>query len=368
MTDFDWSVYDLETSWLPEQTIYVTRHGSQAYGTSRPDSDLDLRGIAVSPMRYYLGVGEGFEQEVIREPDDLTVYDIRKFLTLAKVANPNVLELLYTEPEDHLVVHPVMRSLFDIRDTFLTQKVKHTFSGYSRAQMKRIRTHRRWLMDPPTTPPTRAEYDLPERTVIPADQLAAAQAAVQKQIDQWSWHEMENLEPALRRSLQDEFTRRLLEITQWSWEEIDDKVWFAASRAVGLDTNFIELLDRERRYTGAQREWANYQRWKKERNPARAALEAKHGYDTKHAMHLVRLARMCREILTEGIVRVRRPDAEDLLTIRDGAWTYDQLVEFSDKQDAELDALLKTCSLPWGVDERQISKTCMEIILHFQGA
>src|ERR1039458_5020213 len=32
-----------------------------------------------------------------------------------------------------------------------------------------------------------------------------------------------------------------------------------------------------------------YNGWKAQRNPKRAELEAKFGYDTKHAMHLVRL-------------------------------------------------------------------------------
>jgi len=45
-------------------------------------------------------------------------------------------------------------------------------------------------------------------------------------------------------------------------------------------------------------------------------LEAKFGFDTKHAMHLIRLLRMAREILETGVVHVKRPDAEELSAIR----------------------------------------------------
>ncbi|AEZ66297.1 hypothetical protein phiTE_131 [Pectobacterium phage phiTE] len=38
----------------------------------------------------------------------------------------------------------------------------------------------------------------------------------------------------------------------------------------------------------------------KNRNAARHELEEKFGYDTKHAMHLVRLLRMSQEILETG--------------------------------------------------------------------
>lgn len=361
---FDWATnYTGNLKWLPDRTLYLTRHGSWAYGTNLPSSDLDIRGITVAPLHYYLGVSETFEQTVQNTPVDLTIFDIRKFVKLAADANPNALEILFTDPSDHLLVHPLMQRLFDVRSAFISQKAKHTFSGYARAQLKRINAHYRWLKNPPLGPPTRGEFGLPERTVIPGDQLAAAQASISKQIDRWSWHEMEHLEPSMRQAMQDEFTRRLLEVTQWGWEDVEDQVWLAASRAVGFDTNFIRLLDLERQYTGRLREWQNYQSWKKTRNPARAELEAKYGYDAKHAMHLVRLTKMCKEIITEGVVRVRRPDAEELLAIRHGAWSYEQLIVYSDREDAALTELVKTSTLPKRPDMKRIDQVCLELIL-----
>jgi len=358
---FDWSLYTGNLKWLPARTFYLTRHGSHAYGTSLPTSDLDLRGVFIAPKEYYLGFAQVVEQVEQKEPD-FVLFELRKFLKLATDANPNVLELLYTDDSDHLVTSPVFEMLRENRHMFLSRKAKHTFSGYAVSQLKRINTHYRWLKNPPTAAPTRAEFGLPERTVIPADQLAAANAAIQKQVDIWSWHDLEDVDPAIRQSIKDEFTRRLAEITSWGWAEMTEKTWLAASRAVGLDTNFIQLLDQERRYTGKLREWQQFNDWKKNRNPDRAILEEKYGYDTKHGMHLVRLLRMCREILTDGKVLVRRPDAEELLRIRAGDWDYHKLVEWAEAQDAELEVLAKTSKLPNAPDRKKLDQLCIEMV------
>lgn len=356
------SLYTGGVPWLGERTVYLTRHGSMAYGTSTPSSDLDLRGICVAPKHYYMGFTHTFEQAVQHEPVDLTISELRKFMKLAADANPNALEILYTDPSDWLHVRPVMELLFANRDLFLSTKAKHTFSGYARSQLKRIRGHYRWLKNPPTAPPTRAEFGLPERTVIPADQLAAAQAAIAKQVDEWSWRELEHVDPATKQAIQDEFDRRLVAITQWHYDKVEDNVWLSAARTIGLDENFIRLMDLERQYTAKLREWQQFLNWKKTRNPARAELEAKWGFDVKHAMHLVRLTRMCRELLTTGEVKVRRPDAAELLEIRNGAWTYEQLLEYSDREDAELEELAKTSKLPRQPDRAKLDKLCVEII------
>ena len=57
-----------------------------------------------------------------------------------------------------------------------------------------------------------------------------------------------------------------------------------------------------------------------------------HG-NCKHGMHLVRLLRMGREILEHGEVFVKRPDAKELLEIRRGSWSYEQLVAYGEEQD-----------------------------------
>lgn len=344
--------------WLRAGTIFLTRHGSHAYGTNIESSDEDYKGVAVPPAKYFLGFVNRFDQAEFRDPNpDMVIYDLRKFMALAADCNPNIIEMLWTDPSDHLLCTKLGERLIEARETFMSRKAKHTFSGYALSQLKRINTHYRWLKNPPKAMPTREEFGLPERTVIPADQLEAAAAAIRKQLDRWSFKDLEEVDEATRIGIVNSMAEALSEMKIGA-----DEQFRAAGRLLGYADNFLELLDRERHYNGQKTEWQQYQNWKKTRNPARAELEEKWGYDTKHAGHLVRLLRMCREILTTGKVVVKRPDRDELLAIRNGAWKYEDLVAWATKQDEELTLVMKESSLPHAPDRNKLDALCQSLV------
>lgn len=357
MTTFD-IPYRGSLVWLVSRTILFARHGSHAYGLNVATSDEDFKGVAIPPKEYVFGFVNHFEQAESKDPD-LVVYDLKKFMALAADCNPSIIEVLWTPP---LHATAAGEKLRDARQLFLSKKAKHTFSGYALAQLKRIRTHHRWLEDPPTAPPMRADYGLPERTVIPKDQLAAAQAAIEKKLGHWHLDFLDDVDASSRILLQNKLAELLAEMKV----SVDDR-WQGAARTLGYDENFLALLDRERKYTAAQREWEQLQNWKATRNPKRAELEAKHGYDVKHAMHLVRLLRMCREILTTGEVIVQRPDRDELLAIRNGAWSYDELVGWAEDEDRALDALYVSSTLPKVPDRGALDRLCVELVEESMG-
>lgn len=105
-------------------------------------------------------------------------------------------------------------------------------------------------------------------------------------------------------------------------------------------------FDAQRRYQADLKHWNSYLEWVRNRNPARAALEAQFGYDTKHAMHLFRLLRMGEEILREGKVQVFRPDAEWLLSVRDGALSYEEVLAMAAHHQVRLKDLVESSPLP----------------------
>ncbi len=312
--------------WLKASTILLTRSGSHAYGTNLPTSDVDVKGVCIPPEPYFLGFASKFEQAEFKEPADGTIYDIRKFFNLAADCNPNIIEVLFVAEEDVLAATPLGAKLRANAKLFLSKKARHTFSGYAIAQLKRIRTHRRWLLSPPKEEPTRKTFGLPETTVIAADERGAAEAL---------------LDPA---------------------KELDEAGWAAAARKAGFSAGMIETLQREKGYNQSRKEWAQYQNWLATRNKTRAAIEAEHGYDCKHAMHLVRLLRMCKEILTDGSVLVKRPDAEELLAIRNGAWSYDELVGWAEAQDAAMAPLYDASPLPHAPDRHKLDALCCDMV------
>lgn len=86
------------------------------------------------------------------------------------------------------------------------------------------------------------------------------------------------------------------------------------------------------------------------------------GRDDKHAMHIVRLLRMGGEILRGDGVIVRRPDAAELLRIRAGDYSTDELIAEARRQIADLDALVDRSPLPPTPDLRELDELCQSIV------
>lgn len=306
--------------WLVENTILVTLHGSRAYGTNTPTSDTDIKGICVAPLDNYLGLGKDFEQAEFKSEETETegvVYELRKFMKLAAECNPNILEVLFVADEDVLFCSPAGQLLRDNRDMFVSKKARHTFAGYAQSQLKRIKGHRAWLLNPPKGKPERADFDLPEKGMGPSEMGAL--------------------------------------------KSLEEKGHVFSESAVGL-------LQKEKAYFNALQEWKNYEGWKKSRNPARAELEAKCGYDSKHAMHLIRLLTMCAEILIgKGVCVKRTTDVDILMQIRNGEWSYEKLIHAAGCAETLIDAVKGFSPLPEECDRQAVSDLCVQLIKRHHG-
>src|SRR3954452_12890144 len=86
--------------------LFATVSVAHLYGFPSPDSDYDLRGAHILPVREVVGLDPGPETiEISRANDgmelDLVTHDIRKFFLLLLKKNGYVLEQLYSP----LVVH-----------------------------------------------------------------------------------------------------------------------------------------------------------------------------------------------------------------------------------------------------------------------
>lgn len=294
-----------------KRSIFVTRHGSHAYGTNLPGSDLDFKGVCIPTKDYFFGQ-KNFEQ-LVREankgdPYDLAVMSLRKFVSLASECNPNIIEILHVSNDDIFYIDEFGEELREMKDMFISTKARHTFSGYAHSQLHRIKTHRAWLLNPPKAKPERKDFGLSETSKISKGELGVFDALM------------------------------------------------ADGKEIEMSKDLVTLFVREKQYNAAKENWDKYKRWEANRNEARSELERQFGYDTKHAMHLIRLMRMCKEILTVGKVHVRRPDAEELLTIRRGEWTYDQVVDHAESLDRECGELYKTSPLPHGCDRVKIDE------------
>jgi len=338
MLDFNW--YRGNLDWMKHSTIFLARSGSHAYGTNLETSDEDYRGVCIPPKRYFHGFKDQFEQVVVNEPYDVTIFDIRKFFKLTADANPNMLEMLFVDESDWFIATRAWRTIHDQRQRFVTKKAMHTFSGYAMSQLKRIKSHRAWLLNPPTKHPERKDYDLPDAPTLEKEQFGVIEARLKKTEDVLGG---------------EGFTKDKV-------ADVDPEMVAKVVTDLNLSPNLIEVIVNERRYNAAMRNWAQYQQWKEGRNATRSELEAKFGYDTKHAMHLVRLMRMAIEILSTGQVIVKRPDAQDLLAIRAGAWTFDDLMAWAQRMEKLLEGVYATSQLPHSADYNRLSGLCASVV------
>jgi uncharacterized protein len=144
--------------------------------------------------------------------------------------------------------------------------------------------------------------------------------------------------------------------------DVEERMRAVATLALHLPVDVVVTLNAEKRYRAAMKHWESYQTWKAERNRARAELERKHGYDTKHAMHLVRLMRMAVEILEKGELLVRRPDAAELHAIRDGAWSFDALLAQTESLREQMEEAARRSILPADVDRPFIDALAFEMM------
>lgn len=308
---------------IQDRTILLVKHGSYAYGLATPTSDLDIKGVCIPPIEYHLGFLHVFEQHEqmankVGGEVDSVVYPFKKFAKLATDCNPNIIEVLFGADEDVLQMDDFGEQLRAFRRHFLSLKAKHTFSGYAYSQLKRIKTHRNWLLNPPKEPPSRKDFGLSDTFMPSRTEMGAFEALERKGEDG------------------------------------------------ELSKEAQVMFGRERAYKAMLTQWNQYQEWKTNRNPSRAALEEKFGLDTKHASHLIRLMRMCKEILTTGQVIVKRPDREDLLGIKNGAKSYDEIIDEADRLDVECAALYETSTaLPKEPDRNLIDKFVVNLTYRY---
>ena len=101
----------------------------------------------------------------------------------------------------------------------------------------------------------------------------------------------------------------------------------------------------------------------------RKALVDKLGFDSKNASHLIRLLRMSIEFLREGKLYVDRGniDALELLDIKTGRWSLEQIKNEADKLFIEAKTAFNKSTLPEEINYKKVNEMCVKILRsHFR--
>jgi len=329
--------------------------GSQLYGTNTKNSDIDERGVFIANKEIYLGFLNNVNQ-IQRKYDDIDIeyHELKTFMKLALDNNPNLVEFLFIPESKMLYCTKEWERIIENREHFISKKAKYTFAGYAFQQLKRIKNHRRWLLDPPKKKPEREDFGLPkERSLIPEEQIGAFNSLLSVYLEEI--REFHNLKDQI---LEMNETHNFRTICQ----NLKDADYKAIETIIPVSENFLMSLQKEKSYMQMKKEWECYQNWKENRNKDRAILEKKYCFDTKHGMNLIRLMFECEELLTTGKITFPRPEAEFLLSVKNGSLTYDQLMEIVDNYDKKFEDLYEKSTLPKSPNRVKVNELCIELI------
>ena len=125
------TIYRSAPPWLQARTILLTRSGSHAYGLATDESDLDVRGVAIAPLPYYVGFSRRFERYTFEGSTEGEVEDIRVFMRAACNGEPQVLPVLFCDASDVLHTTRAGDMLRATRDVFLSQRLVRPFTGHA---------------------------------------------------------------------------------------------------------------------------------------------------------------------------------------------------------------------------------------------
>lgn len=325
--------------------------GSRAYGTNNENSDWDTRGIFIAHPENIITPYDNIEQ-IQSEFEDTLYYEFKKFMSLIVDQNPNILELLWVNQDKIISQTNTYRLLRDHRDDLLSQKCAFTFSGYAMSQLKRIKGHNKWINNP-------QDENIPEQKDF---------TSVIYNFTEDSRHNNIPLD------MNDHIAVRL-NGNMFMLYDNPGHTWIANNGNLKVFNRkdipeHIELKNKHPKmilnfnddeFKRNVTNWKNYWNWKTHRNEKRGELEEKFGFDTKHAMHLIRLLRMGDEIINEGVVKVERPDAKELLDIRNGLYSYEYIIDEATRLDEKIQSDIKNCSLAKDIDRELAKDIMMEI-------
>lgn len=349
---------------IADQLLVKAYSGSHAYGMALPTSDVDFRGIFCSDMINVRTPFFPIKEIVDSSEEDTKFFELTHFMKLCVECNPNIIELLWTDADDVVVSSPEYEYLRSVRHELISSKIAFTTSGYAIAQLKRIKGHNKWINNPqPKAKPMQKDfvslvYNMTDAKVLPSqfniDSYRAGYRLLPYGNNIFGIYESSN------NQLYDDAGALIT-----NYDSVTEESWMTMVGENGTERRrkplFIIKYNIDE-YKSAKETHSNYWDWKANRNEKRSELEEQFGFDTKHASHLVRLLRMGEEALTTGQILVKRPDAQELLDIRHGKWSYEQIIEYAEYMDERVRGdLYKHSILPKKPNIQRAAQILMDV-------
>ena len=315
---------------LGDRIMLLGLGGSYAYGTSNEDSDVDFRGITLNLPSDLIGLTE-FEQYV-DDRTDTVIYSFNKMVKLLLECNPNTCEILGLEDDQYLIKSPLGQELRNNAGIFLSMKAVRSFGRYANDQLRRLQN-------------ALARDSLPQ-----ADRERHIMNSVQSVIDSFN---------CVNRNSGNEQADIKLCLGNSDNPDMDQEIFVDA---VCHHYSLRKFADLSGRFHGVLREYdrLSSRNRKKDEN-----------HLNKHAMHLVRLLMMAKDVVERGeIITKRTDDLPVLLSIRRGDYmlsdvTYSRdFYSLVDEYERKLEEAVKHTKLPAEPDMRTVGRFVERVNLY----
>lgn len=376
--------------------LYLVIRGSQAYGTSIPSSDTDFGGVFIQSMDDIFGFK--YKEQINDDKNDLVLYELKRFLELCSMNNPNILELLNTPEECILYKHPVFDMILNDRDNFLSKKCANSFGGYARQQIGKAKGQNKkqnWEKDKVTrkdlldfcyvirdekTIPWKKWNDMAggyEEKFIGAVNVSNAKDVYTLYYDSEACNCFGEYGP------QEDRLRRISELkaegkplgfgykglVNTGHEDENGNINYGISNQLRLSsipkgqTPICTITYNKDGYSQHCKDYREYQEWLEKRNLQRWVDVTSHGQqiDGKNMMHCRRLVDMAREIAEGKGILVKRDNAQELLAIRRGEVDLQTLIDYVESEIKVIDQLFRDSDLPDSVDQNLINTLLVKI-------
>jgi len=334
--------------------VYKCISGSKAYGLALPGSDTDIKGVFVLPQNYIYGFS--YIPQIADASNDEVYYELGRFLELLGKNNPNILELLATPSDKILLKHPIMEAIAP--RLFLSKKCKDTFAGYAFSQIKKAKGLNKKINNPIAKKRKNlldfcyvlhGKGSMPLNTWLQQQKYAQANCGLVK---------VPHAKNVFAIYYDPTNTLAYKGIVQK-----DNATMVALSSIPKTASLAAYVYVNQDGYSKYCKDYKAYWQWVEKRNEMRYTNTIAHGknYDSKNMMHTFRLLDMAAEILSTGIVQVKRPNRDFLLSIRMGEWQYADLMALAQQKMTAIELAYTTSLLPDMPNMRLIEQLLVDL-------
>lgn len=342
--------------------------GSHAYGTNHANSDIDKRGVFISPKENIYGFD--YVGQVSDETNDTTFYELKRFLELLETNNPNIMEILFMPDENILYCHPIFQVIREHKNLFVTKQCKNTFAGYATTQIKKARGLNKKIVNP-VDKERKSILDfchvIDGYNTIPLTNWLELRGYAQNKCGLVNIPHAKDTYALFYDYYSSKENSRIGYRGIANHDNTSNEV--RLSSIPKGETSVATMIYNKDGYSKYCKDYKEYWEWVEKRNADRYETNASHGknYDSKNMMHCIRLLRVALEIGKTGDIIVRRPDVDDLMTIRRGERDYDDLIAEADNAIEIMNEIYENSNLPESIDHGLLNEILISSRKEFYG-